>query len=355
MSITKRHYGILPDGQEVSLFTLTNNNGLSAEIIDYGGIIVTLNVPDRNGKISDIVLGYDNLEDYLKQTFYLGAIIGRHANRIGGASLALEGRVYELAKNDGKNHLHGGENGFDKKVWEARIINSDGDEGLELSLFSPDGEEHYPGNLKVRVIYRLTDADALEIEYFGISDRKTVLNMTNHSYFNLAGHDQGPVTDHQLKINADFYTPIDSGTLPTGEIINVQNTPFDFTSFKNIGDGLINHADNEQIKLANGYDHNFVLRKSDDNILEEACNVYEPSSGRFMKVFTTKPGVQLYSGNYLVNSIPGKGGAQYGKWHGFCLETQYFPNALTHRHFPSPILKVGEKYYHKTVYQFSVK
>jgi len=354
MSIEKRHYGNMPDGQEVSIFTLTNKNGLSAEIINYGGIVVSLNVPDKNGKMADVVLGMDSLEGYLKQPAYLGALVGRHANRIGGASFILDGREYKLAQNDGKNHLHGGLTGFGKKVWDARIIESDGDEGLELSLFSPDGDEHYPGNLKVRVIYRLTDANALEIEYFGVSDRNTVLNLTNHSYFNLAGHDQGPVTSHQLKINADFYTPVDAETLPTGEILSVRNTPFDFTDFRAIGDGLMNDADNVQIKLANGYDHNFVLRKTGTAAPEEACCVYEPISGRLMRVFTTKPGVQFFSGNYL-DGFAGKCGAKYGKWHGFCLETQYFPNALKHSHFPSPILKAGENYYHKTVYQFEVR
>ena len=355
MSITKRHFGNLPDGQEVTLFTLTNKNGLTAEIIDYGGILVSLNVPDKNGEMADVVLGMNAMEGYLGETGYLGALVGRHANRIGGASFVLNGREYKLTQNEGENQLHGGHKGFDKKVWDARIIDTDEDKGLELSLFSPDGDEHYPGNLKVRVIYRLTDDNALEIEYFGVEDRDTLLNMTNHSYFNLAGHDQGPVTKHQLKINADFYTPVDAETLPTGEILSVKNTPFDFTDFKEIGDGLLNHSGNEQIKLANGYDHNYVLRKTERNLLEEACCVYEPVSGRFMRVLTTKPGVQFYSGNFLNSTLTGKNGARYDKWHGFCLETQYFPNALRHSHFPSPILKAGERYHHKTIYQFTIK
>lgn len=355
MSIRMEPFGKLPDGSQVTLYTLENKNGLTAGIINYGGIIVSLNVPDKNGKFDDIVLGYDNIEDYLERSPYFGAIIGRFSNRLEGATFSLNGVTYNLNKNEGNNHIHGGIKGFDKKLWDARILNDENGDSLELSLFSPDNDENYPGNLEVRVIYRLTDSNCLEIEYYGASDNDTVLNMTNHSYFNLSGCNSGQILDHQLQINAHFYTPINNELLPTGEILSVKGTPFDFTTFKAIGDGLLNELEsNEQMKLGSGYDHNFVLNVSGKEP-EEACQVYDPKTGRLMKVLTTKPGVQFYSGNFLKSAGVGKNGTVYDKWCGFCLETQYFPNSMKHKHFPSPVLKAGNTYYHKTIFQFGVK
>lgn len=355
MSIRMEPFGELPDGGKVTLYILENKNGLTAGILNYGGIIVSLNVPDREGKMADIVLGYDNLSDYLDRSPYFGAIIGRHANRIEGGSFSINGVTYQLNKNEGSNHIHGGLSGFDKKLWDVRILkDEDNNESLELSHFSPDNDENYPGNLEARVIYTLTDSDCLEIDYYAASDKDTVLNMTNHSYFNLSGCDSGPILDHELKINADFYTPVNNELLPTGEILSVKGTPFDFTTFKAIGEGLRNYAENEQMKIGSGYDHNFVLNVSGKEP-EEACQVYDPKTGRLMKVLTTMPGVQFYSGNYLESAGAGKNGTVYGKWHGFCLETQYFPNSMKYRHFPSPVLKAGHTYHHKTIFQFGTK
>ena len=354
MSITSKPFGTLPDKSMVTLYTLTNSNGVKADITDYGGIVVSLLVPDRNGKFDDVVLGYDNIGDYLDRSPYFGAIIGRHANRIDGAAFVLNGIRYELAANEGKKNIHGGFSGFDKKLWDSRIISRNGQEALELSLFSPDGDEGFPGNLEVRVIYRLTDDNALEIEYYGASDADTVLNMTNHAYFNLSGHNSGTVLDHYLKINADFYTPINKDLIPTGEILSVKNTPFDFTEPRQIGESLRDFSGNEQMLNGSGYDHNFVLREKGPG-LRECSELYDPKSGRVMTCYTTKPGVQFYTGNFLKGAGMGKDGWIYDKWHGLCLETQYFPNSMEYSHFPSPVLRAGDTYHHLTIYKFSTK
>lgn len=354
MSITSKPFGTLPDNSRVTMYTLTNKNGVRADIIDYGGIIVSLLVPDRNGKLDDIVLGYDNIGDYLDRSPYFGAICGRHANRIEGASFVLNGTRYELSANEGSKQLHGGIKGFDKKLWDSRIITRNDHECLELSLFSPDGDEGFPGNLEVRVIYDLTDDNALEIEYYGASDTDTVLNLTNHTYFNLSGHNSGTILDHYLKINADFYTPISKDVLPTGEILSVKNTPFDFTEPRQIGEFLRDYSGNEQMVNGVGYDHNFVLRDKGPG-LRECSELYDPKSGRVMTCYTTKPGVQFYSGNHLKGAGIGKGGCVYDKWHGLCLETQYFPNAMKYSHFPSPVLRAGDIYHHLTIFKFSTK
>lgn len=354
MQISTRNFGTMPGGEKITLYALTNNNGMKAEIMNYGGVIVSLTAPDRDGKMGDVVLGYDCLEDYLDRSPYFGAIVGRHANRLEGARFTLNGITYELNKNEGNNQLHGGIKNFSHSVWDARILSDGESSSLELSLFSPDGEENYPGNLEVRVIYRLTDENALEIEYYGASDKDTILNMTNHAYFNLSGHGSGTILDHELMLNAHFYTPINSGCIPTGEIRSVKNTPFDFTSPKRIGDGLAAYADDEQIKNGFGYDHNFVLNISGD-MAEEFGQVYDPGSGRFMRVFTTMPGVQFYTGNHLKSAGRGKGGALYDARCGLCLETQYFPNSMKYRYFPSPVLRAGQTYHQKTIYQFAVR
>jgi aldose 1-epimerase len=351
MKVTKKLFGTTPDGKEVTLFQLTNASGMSAEIANLGGVIVTLQVPDREGVLADVTLGYDNLEDYIRKGPYFGALIGRHANRIENAEFELNGIAYLVAKNDGNNHLHGGLVGFDKVVWDAEVVTVAGGEALELTYRSKDGEEGYPGNLDVKVIYSLTDAGELSIDYAASSDQDTVVNLTNHAYFNLAGHDAGFIGGHELMIAADQFTPVNPECVSNGDIRDVAGTPFDFRQLTPIGAGF--ESDDEQIGNGGGYDHNWVL-KVNGVTPERIAEVYEPTSGRVMEVFTTKPGVQFYSGNFLI-AEPGKGGAVYSKRGGLCLETQYFPNAMKHKHFPSPILRAGETYRHTTSYKFSAR
>jgi aldose 1-epimerase len=352
MSITKKFFGNTEDGVSVDLYTLTNSNGVIVEITNYGGIIVSLQVPDRNGKHDDVTLGFDSFENYLKAHPFFGALVGRHANRIENSEFELNGVLYKLAKNDGKNHLHGGLKGFDKVVWNAEVRVQDGSECLKLTYRSKDGEESYPGNLDVTVIYTLTEDNGLKIDYYAVSDKDTVVNLTNHAYFNLAGHGSGNVRRHTVMINADKFTAINDECVPNGEIREVKGTPMDFTSLTEIGPGL--ESGDEQIASGGGYDHNWVLNVS-GKAPEKAAEVYEAESGRVMEVYTTKPGVQLYTGNFLDGTLAGKGGAVYGKRAGLCLETQYFPNAMKHKHFPSPILKAGQEYKHTTIYKFSTR
>jgi len=352
MAISSKVYGKTSEGKEVHIFKISNSNGMTAEIINYGGIVVSLNVPDKEGKIDDIVLGYDKLDDYENDTVYFGAIIGRCANRIEDSEFEIDGKKYCLNANEGKNHLHGGPKGFHKVVWDAEVINNSGEECLQLSYTSVDGEENYPGNLNVKVTYTLTNDNALKIDYFAVSDKDTVVNLTNHSYFNLSGHDKGDITEHKIMINADKFTAINKECLPTGEIREVKGTPMDLTVLTPVKTGLF--SDYEQIILGKGYDHNYVLNVSGKDI-EKAAEVYDDKSGRLMEVYTTKPGIQFYSGNFLGDNGLGKGGVHYGKRSGLCLETQYFPNAMKHKHFPSPILRAGQEYKHTTVYKFSIK
>lgn len=348
MSIIREAFGTTPDGRKVDIFTLTNIRGMTARITNFGGAVVSLMVPDRNDKFEDVVLGYDNLEGYFDCP-YFGAIIGRHANRIEDACFELNGVEYKLAKNDGRNHLHGGNTGFDKVLWDAGIIEKDGKEALILTYCSKDGEENYPGNINVQVVYYLTEDNSLGIEYYAVSDKDTVLNLTNHSYFNLSGHSSGDVKWHKLMINADSFTVVDNECIPTGEIRPVKGTPMDFTELTPIGVGMA--CDDEQIVCGKGYDHNWVLKVSGQKP-EKAAELVDPRSGRIMEVYTTKPGIQFYSGNFLDGTNIGKGGSVYAKWSGLCLETQFFPNAVKHSHFPSPILKEGDKYRHTTIYKF---
>lgn len=351
MRITKKPFG-RTNNREIYLYSLVNNNGMRADITNFGGAIVSLYAPDRNGKLQDIVLGYDNLDDYVRPNPYLGAIIGRHANRLEGACFTLNGVLYQLNKNEGNNQLHGGIEGFNKKVWSSEVIGDSQQESLRLKYFSPDMEENYPGNLDVTVTYTLTDENELVIDYHAVSDRDTVVNLTNHAYFNLSGHDSGTIYQHQLMLNAHRFTPISKECLPTGEIRDVAGTPFDFTRMKAVGQGLLECMDDEQMQCGSGYDHNFVLDVSGKKP-EKAAELYDPQSGRFMEVYTTKPGVQFYTGNHL--NEKGKGGAVYKKHSGLCLETQYFPNAMKHSHFPSPILRTGEVYHHITIYKFGAR
>jgi len=346
MSIEKKAFGKTPDGKKVDLYTLTNDDGLQTEIITYGGIVRTLLVPDRDGNLADIVLGYDTLDEYVKNNSpYFGALIGRCGNRIAKGKFTLEGVQYTLATNNGPNHLHGGIKGFDKVVWNAQPVEQDDGPALKLTYLSKDGEEGYPGNLNCTVVYSLTNNNELKVSYLAKTDKTTVVNLTQHSYFNLAGHGSGDTLAHQLMINADSFTSVDEELMPTGKINPVKKTPMDFTKPTAIGSRI------KQVK--GGYDHNFVLNSSDGS-LALAASVYEPGNGRFMEIFTTEPGIQFYTGNFLDGSIKGKG-AVYNRHNGFCLETQHFPDSPNKPGFPSIVLKPGDKYTHLTVHKFSAK
>jgi aldose 1-epimerase len=317
----------------------------------YGGTVVSLKVPDKEGKFGDVVLGYDSLADYQKATAYFGALIGRYGNRVGKGKFSIDGKEFKLAVNNGVNHLHGGLKGFDKVVWTASpSVQADGAH-LELSYLSRDGEEGYPGNLNVKVEYVLTENNELKIIYSAVTDKPTVINLTHHSYFNLAGAGQGTILDHQLTLNADRFTPTDSGSIPTGELRSVKGTPFDFIKATAIGSRI--DQNDEQLKFGNGYDHNFVLSK--DKPLGLAATVYESTSGRVMEVFTTEPGVQFYTGNFLDGAIKGKNGQDYPRRSGFCLEAQHFPDSPNQPKFPSTVLRPGKTYTQTTIYKFSVR
>jgi aldose 1-epimerase len=341
-----RSFGQTADGQNVDLYTLTNSNGMEADISTYGAIVVSLKTPDRNGKFADVVLGFDDLKGYLGASTYFGAVVGRYGNRIAKGKFSLDGKEYTLARNNGENSLHGGLKGFDKQVWKAREV---GPESLELSYLSKDGEEGYPGNLSVTVTYTLTADNALKIDYDATTDQDTVLNLTNHSYFNLAGEGSGDILGQTMMINADRYTPVDKGLIPTGELRSVEGTPFDFRKPQLIGARI--NADDEQIRIAGGYDQNFVLDRTGDS-LELAARAADPKSGRVMEVLTTQPGVQFYTSNFLDGSVHGKGGHAYARNAAFCLETQHFPDSPNQPGFPTSELKPGEKYHQETVFRF---
>ena len=352
-STTKKSFGKTPDGQPADLFVLTNKNGAEVSITNYGGAVVSLKVPDRGGKLADVVLGYDGIDGYVNDKSYFGALVGRYGNRIGHAQFVLDGRTYTLAKNNGENSLHGGVKGFNKAVWTAKTLSKKDGQSLELSYLSKDGEEGFPGNLKVTVTYTWTDANALKIEYSATTDKKTVVNLTNHSYFNLAGQGNGDILGHLLTIEADKFTPVDSGLIPTGELRDVAGTPFDFRKSTAIGARI--SQDDEQLKLGGGYDHNFVLRRSAGFNESLAARVVEPTSGRVLEVWTTEPGVQFYTGNFLDGKSAGKGGATYPKRSAFCLETQHFPDSPNQPKFPSVALNPGERYHTTTTYKFSAE
>ena len=351
-TVKKDSWGKTSDGQAVEIYTLKNTKGAEARIMTYGGTVVSLKVPDKKGRFADVVLGYDSLADYEKNRSYIGALIGRYANRIGKGRFTLDGKSYALATNNNGNHLHGGLKGFDKVVWTAKSSVDKAGANLELGYLSRDGEEGYPGNLTVKVVYSLTENDELKVVYSAVTDKNTIVNLTQHAYFNLAGAGNGDILNHRLTINADKFTPTDDVSIPTGEIRSVKGTPFDFTTAKVIG-ARINQPD-EQLKFGNGYDQNWVLNKS-DNSLFHAATVYEPTSGRVMEVYTTERGLQFYAGNYLDGAIKGKGGRNYPRRSGFCLEAQNFPDSPNKPNFPSPVLKASETYSQTTVYKFSVK
>lgn len=350
-SVERSEFGTTPDGEVVEVFTLRNPNGVEVHAITYGGIITSLKTPDRNGEPGDIVLGFDALAPYVEGSPYFGSIIGRYGNRIAGGRFTLDGETYELATNDGPNHLHGGDRGFDKVVWAAEPLRNDTAVGVVFTYRSPDGEEGYPGTLDVRVTYSLTDSDRLVFDYLATTDRPTPVNLTQHSYFNLAGAGSGDVLSHELMVAASSFTPVDSTLIPTGEIRPVDGTPFDFRTPTAIGARI--DADDAQIRRGPGYDHNFVLDRTGDG-LELAARVTEPTSGRTMAVYTTEPALQFYSGNFLDGTITGKEGKVYGHRSGFCLETQHFPDSPNRPSFPSTILRPGGEYRSRTVLEFGV-
>ncbi|HET8925760.1 MAG TPA: aldose epimerase family protein [Candidatus Acidoferrum sp.] len=352
-STMKKAFGKTPDGQAVELYVLTNRGGMEATITTFGGAIVSLKVPDRDGKLADVVLGYDTLDGYVNDKSSFGPIIGRYANRIGHAQFTLDGKTYNLAKNNGENSLHGGVKGFSKQVWAAKQITAKDGQSVELSYISKDGEEGFPGNLKVSVIYTLTDANALRMEYSATTDKKTVVNLTNHSYFNLAGEGSGDVLITKFTIEADKFTPVDAGLIPTGELRDVQGTPFDFRKATAIGARI--HQDDEQLKLGHGYDHNFVIRGGGGGSAVLAARAVDPSSGRVLEVWTTEPGVQLYTGNFLDGTTAGKAGKTYAPRTAFCLETQHYPDSPNKPSFPSVVLNPAERYHTVTTYKFSVE
>ena len=352
MDIDVTSFGTTAEGKAVRLYTLVNANGLKAQVMTYGATVISLEVPDRQGKLDDIVLGYDNLQGYLDNSPYFGAIVGRYGNRIGKGKFTLDGVQYDkLAINNGENHLHGGIKGFDKVVWDDEPVWKRNAVGVKLSYLSKDGEEGYPGNLKCEVTYLLTNDDELQIYYKATTDKATPVNVTHHGYFNLAGGERD-ILGHVLMLNADKFTPVDEGLIPTGELRPVRGTPMDFTKATAIG-ARINQED-EQLGFGGGYDHNWVLNK-DDKQMTLAATVYEPTTGRVMEVRTIEPGIQFYSGNFLDGTITGKDDTVYQHRWGFCLETQHYPDSPNQENFPSTILRPREVYRTKTAYKFSVR
>jgi aldose 1-epimerase len=349
--IKKETFGKTPDGA-VDLYTITNTNGVELRVTNYGGIIVSLRVPDKNGSLADVVLGYDNLDGYLTNPAYFGAIVGRYANRIANGKFTVDGAEYHLAKNNRPNSLHGGLKGFNKAIWHAEPFTNEQGSGLILTYTSKDGEEGYPGNLKTKVTYTLTDKNELQIDYEATTDKATPVNLTSHGYFNLAGEGSGDILKHELMLNADRFTPVDQTLIPTGELRPVKGTPMDFTKSTPVGARINDSYD--QLLIGHGYDHNFVVnRKGDD--LQLAAHVREPQSGRVLEVYTTEPGVQLYTGNFLDGTIKGKQGHVYNKHGALCLETQHFPDSPNHPDFPTTLLRPGQTYHSRTVYKFSIE
>ena len=356
-------FGMTHRGEAVSLYTLKNAHGMEAKVLDYGGIIVSLRVPDRNGRLDDVVLGFDSLGDYERGSPYFGAIIGRYGNRIARGRFTLDGRTYTLATNNGPNHLHGGVRGFDKVIWSVTPFQRSDSVGLVMNYTSPDGEEGYPGTLRATVTYTLTDKNEFIFDYQATTDRPTPVNLTQHSYFNLAGDGKGDILGHVVTLNADRFTPVDSTLIPTGEIKSVAGTPFDFRTSTAIGARI--DRNDEQLRYGRGYDHNFVLNKGGnggrggkggiEGDLTLAAHVYEPTTGRVMEISTTEPGLQFYSGNFLDGTLRGKHGVVYGHRSGFAMETQHFPDSPNKPAFPSTILRPGEEYRSRTIYRFGVQ
>src|SRR5437764_424265 len=361
--IARKPFGSTERGEAVSAYTLKNAHGIELQVLDYGGIIVSLRVPDRTGRLGDVALGFDSLTDYQRGSPYFGAIIGRYGNRIARGRFTLDGRTYTLATNNGPNHLHGGVRGFDKVVWTAAQFERGDSVGLVLNYTSPDGEEGYPGTLRATVTYTLTDKNEFIFDYQATTDRPTPVNLTQHSYFNLAGDGKGDILGHVVRLNADRFTPVDSTLIPTGEIKSVAGTPFDFRTSTAIGARI--DRNDEQLRYGRGYDHNFVLNKGGnggrggkggiEGDVTLAAHVYEPTTGRVMEISTTEPGLQFYSGNFLDSTLRGKQGVVYGHRSGFAMETQHFPDSPNKPAFPSTILRPGEEYRPPTNYRFGVQ
>jgi aldose 1-epimerase len=350
--VQQQPFGTL-DGRPVTLYTLTNSHGVEVRAMNYGGIILSIRVPDRKGQLGDIVLGHEKLEGYTPNPPYIGAVVGRYANRIANGTFTLDGKTYTLPKNDGPNTLHGGtEKTFNKVLWDGAPLK--GKTGVVFTYLSHDGDDGFPGNLKVKVTYTLTDESALVVDYEATTDKSTPINLSQHSYFNLAGEGTGDILNHEIMINADRFTPVDKNLIPTGELRPVKGTPFDFTTSARIGARIDENYD--QLVLGHGYDHNWVInRKGGDDSLVLAARVYEPTTGRVMEVSTTQPGVQFYTGNFLDGTVTGKQGHIYKHRYGLCLETQHFPDSPNHPDFPSTILKPGETFRSKTMFVFSTK
>ncbi|WP_426055098.1 aldose epimerase family protein [Janthinobacterium sp. PSPC2-1] len=350
VSVTPAPFGILPDGRQVTVFTLTNRQGMQVKVLDFGAIISAIQVPDRDGTVADVVLGFERLEPYLANSAFLGAVIGRYGNRIAEGRFSLDGKDYQLAVNNAPNHLHGGNQGFHQVMWQAAPFTKDGAVGITFTRSSPDGEDGYPGKLDVTLTYELDDDNALSLRYHAVTDQATPINLTNHSYFNLAG--QGTILGHEVAIDADRYLPVDAGSIPTGELADVSGTPFDLRQSTVIGDSIA--LPHEQLRIGRGYDHNFVLNQKADHRLNLAATVREPQSGRVMQVYTQEPGVQFYSGNFLDGSQHGKQGPIPYRG-ALCLETQHFPDSPNQPHFPNTILRPGKEYRTHTVYRFSAE
>jgi aldose 1-epimerase len=348
--MNRQDFGKTADGKPVARFTLKNKNGVEAAVITYGAIVQSLKIPDRKGQNADVTLGFDTLDGYLKENPYFGAIVGRYGNRIAKGKFKLGGAEYKLAVNNGENHLHGGIRGFDKYVWDGQDKSAGDDAIVELSMVSPDGDEGYPGRLSVKVTYTLSDRNELRIDYAAETDKETVVNLTNHTYFNLKGQGEGDILDHSMQLNADNYTPVDKGLIPTGVIAPVAGTPFDFRNLTVIGARI--NDDNEQLKFGGGYDHNWVLNGTEGE-LRHAAKAVEQKSGRVLEVLTLEPGVQFYTGNFLDGTIPGKGGKVYPKRSGFCLETQHFPDSPNQPKFPSVTVKPDKPYRTSTLWRFA--
>ncbi|WP_320937203.1 aldose epimerase family protein [Enterocloster lavalensis] len=352
MAILKELFGNMPDKTEVYKYTLTNGHGVSASFITLGAVWVSMLVPGRDGQMADVVLGYDDLDSYLKNPPHFGAPIGRNANRIGGAVITIDGKDYPLEANNGPNNLHSGPDFYHSRLWDCQASETVEGSRLDFSLESPDGDQGYPGNARITVSYLLTEDDSLKLEYRMVSDADTVANFTNHSYFNLAGHGRPDILKQQVWINASHYTPADEVSIPTGEIAPVAGTPMDFTEMKEIGRDIGEPF--EALVLGKGYDHNWVLDHPEGE-LSLAAKAYDPESGRMMEVYTDLPGMQFYTANFLTDELPGKGGAVYGYRHAYCFETQYYPDAVHKPQFPSPLLKAGDTCHTVTVYKFTIE
>ena len=355
-TIVKQLYGETADGIEVDEYTLTNARKMEVKIITFGGIITSIKVPDRRHQFENVALGFDNLQDYETKNPYFGCITGRYANRIAEGMFTLDDVTYQLDINNPPNHLHGGVKGFDKQVWEVTQEINDGNEvGIELHYLSPDGDQNYPGNLDVYVVYTLTDKNEIRMDYRATTDAPTIVNLTNHTYWNLAGEGEGAIYDHILRINADQYTPVDETLIPTGEITPVEGTPLDFRKSKPLADGI--RSDHPQIVIGRGFDHNWVLNRPsfEDKSLIPAAQLYEPESGRFLEIFTTEPGIQFYSGNFLDGTLYGTSHRAYRQGDGLALETQHFPDSPNQPDFPSTVLRPGETYETTTIFKLSVR